>query len=190
MEFTYKDILDIIFNGVLASFTIVLAVFTFLLYKEAERTRIQNSTPQISIIFYLIRNAIFAMKIKNTNGIDAKNVNITCLNTNEHEDGPNTYIYSEKLSRKFDYLAANQEYSFMIGRYEVIQKEIFKFRISFTDMKEKVNITNYVNIDMNELDRIVVDSDPQKEIAACLQNFYNEHLLNRLIQDYTKKTGS
>ena len=185
-----KPALEVIFSGVLALFTIILAFFTWLLYQESRKTRIQNSTPQISIIFYFMSHGVLAMKIKNTSGIDAKNIDITCLNTNKHEDGAYTYPYSKKLTRKFDYLAASQEYSFMIGRYDVLQKESLSFKISFTDMKETGIITHYAKIDMTELDRIVPDCDPQKEIAAHLRTICNQFEIKKMIEDYTKRTSA
>ena len=65
---------------VLTFLTFALVIYTALLWFEAKMTRIKNSTPQISLIFYPITGVYIGMKILNSGKSDAVNVSINCLN--------------------------------------------------------------------------------------------------------------
>lgn len=149
--------------------TAALAWFTWLLYKETEKTRIQNATPQISVYFFPIMGDSLGIKIKNTGHIDAKNINIKCLNNNRYILGNDSFIYAEKLSKFFSYIPPQQGFSFFVGMYEILKNEILKFEISFTNMTNEIKIYYYIEMDMDLLRGIFFEVAPEERIADLLE---------------------
>lgn len=156
----------------LTFFTFVLALFTYLLWKETKKTRLQNVTPQISVYFYPISSTIIGMKIENTSQVDARDIYVKCLNNQIYTDKKNRqFIYSEKLSKKFSYIPPRQSYSFFIGYYHVMKKEIFEFDISFSNI-HKNNVSYGISIDISQLERSLYERDVKENIAENIEKLY------------------
>lgn len=157
----------------LTFFTFVLALFTYFLWKETKKTRLQNVTPQISVYFYPISSTIIGMKIENTSQVDARDIYVKCLNNQFYTDKKNRqFIYSEKLSKKFSYIPPRQSYSFFIGYYHVMKKEIFEFDISFSNMYKDDIVSYRISVDMSQLERSLYERDVKENIAENIEKLY------------------
>lgn len=187
MEFTSKEILEICFNGVLAFFTAVLAIFTWLLYKETKRTRKQNATPQISVYFYPITNIFLGIKIENTGHVDAKDINLVCLNSNIYKDKNHNFVYAEKLSKKLSCLSPGQLYSFSVGYYAILEKEVFDFDISFTSMNGEIKVSHHFSMDMDLLHGMLVEKEAEEKLVVAVENFGKN--FSRIIESDNGRKG-
>lgn len=152
-----------------------LVVYTAFLWIESRKTRIQNSIPQISLIFYPITGRYIGMRILNNGKSDAVDVKITCLNSNEYISKNKKYTYSEHLSKIYSYVPVNQEYSYTVGYYQVVKKELFSFEISFSDISKKHKIKQIFSIDMNQLKGSLIEKANEKIIANSIKGI-NESL--------------
>lgn len=174
MDFSIKDILDITFSGILAFCTFALARYTLSLRKETEKTRIQNATPQISVYFYPITTVFLGMKIENTGHVDAKDINLVCLNSNTYKDENRNFVYAEKLSKKLSCLAPGQLYSFSVGYYAILEKEVFDFDISFTNMNGEIKVSHHFSMDMDLLHGMLVEKEAEEKLVTTVKNFHKD----------------
>jgi len=180
-EFMLNNFSDI----ALVFLTAALAWFTYLLWRETEKTRLQNITPQISVIFYPITSVFMGLKIENTGRIDAKNIVIKCLNNNKYKSKEKEFLYSEKLSKEFSYMPVGQSYSFSVGYYETIKNEKFEFDISFSNISQNKNVRYTVCFDMQQLEHSLVDKSEVDKISKSLANIGS--LLSSIIKTGTTK---
>lgn len=146
-----------------------LVIYTAFLWIESRKTRIQNSIPQISLIFYPITEIYIGMKILNSGKSDAVDVKITCLNSNEYIGKNNKYTYSGHLSKIYSYVPVNQEYSYTVGYYQIVKNEIFSFEISFSDISKKHKIKQIFSIDMKQLEGSLIEKANGKIIANSIK---------------------
>lgn len=173
-EFIIDQIKNNLDNWVLVFVTAILTFFTWMLYKESEKTRRQNMTPQVSIIFTLFPDShIVYMKISNTGHVDAKNVKIICKNDNYYDYNGKKYKYSEWLSRNFSYLPVEQYFSFLVGYYNVLNSELFEFDLTFQDVSGEINIYYPIRIKIPEMDESLIPHDEVKNINGEIKNIGN-----------------
>lgn len=160
---------------VLIFLNFALVMYTAFLWIESRKTRIQNSIPQISLIFYPINGIYIGMKILNSGKSDAVGVKIKCLNSNEYIDKNKKYTYSEHLSKIYSYVPVNQEYSYTVGYYQRVKNEMFSFEISFSDISKKHKIKQVFSIDMKQLEGSLIEKANEKIIANSIKEI-NESL--------------
>ena len=159
------------YNSLALTFlTLVLALFTGLLWWETKRSRLQSITPQISIYFYPITPTAIGMKIENTSQADARNVVITCLNKNKYiAKGGREIFYSDRLSKKFSYLPSHQSFSFYVGLYGVMGKECFEFSVTFRDISDKHEIAYPISINVSQLKMSLFEKRSAENVAENLK---------------------
>lgn len=162
------------FKNNLSDWALVIATFglawlTWCLYSETRKSRVQNITPQLSLLIYFDDHQVAYLKLINSGKNDAKNVNLVCTTDYVYDEFPRYYNYKSALSRKFDYISVNQSYDFLLGRYQSIKDIKLYFNISFFDIKNE-NESNYpVKIDLSEFEGTWQNLDDKNE-KMCLQN--------------------
>lgn len=156
---------------VLTGLTFFLVKFTRLLWIETKRLRLRDTTPQISIYFYPESPIVIGFRVENTSDVDARNVDVVCMNNNLYEDDDGRkFKYSEQLSRYISYFPARQNYSFLLGYYSEMKNEIFEFNISFESVLDNEKIHRKIFVNMSLLEGMAYEKNPQIKIATTLEN--------------------
>lgn len=169
MEITLSAIT--IANAIILSFfTAGLFYYTKQLYQEAEKTRIQNITPQVSLVFFPIGADHLGLKVSNTGKSDAIDLNIQCLNDGIYNDERKSCKYNKMLSKQYNYLPVNQEYKYIIGRYSLLKQECLIFNISFSDMSRQHRFEHKIVIPIIQMENSLIATKYEENVARSLKN--------------------
>lgn len=140
--------------------TVALTYFTFILAKEASKTRKQNIRPNIDITIEPVKTNIMQLVIENTGRGTAYDINITAdPNFATHK---NTKI-NEMSFMNIPILKPSSKIVHFIGQFQDIEKGPIKFNISLKDSENNVIseernfhasfYSGITNIAMNEKNR-------------------------------------
>lgn len=127
--------------------TAALMYYTRKLWVESKIARIQNLTPQISIIFYLKSRQEIHMQVVNSGKNDARNVEIICNTDFKYKFLDDMCNLKNMLSKKYDYIPIGQSFDYFIGMNAILNGKVINFNISFYDIflehetKYPINIT-------------------------------------------------